>query len=40
LTQNGALKYACEPLRVRLIVAMVNIGMNKGCDDLLGVRGR
>lgn len=30
LTQNGGLKYACEPLRVRLIVAMVNIDINKG----------
>jgi hypothetical protein len=30
LIQNGGLKYACEPLRVRLIVAMVNIGINKG----------
>jgi hypothetical protein len=30
LTQNGGLKYACELLRVRLIVAMVNIGINKG----------
>lgn len=30
LTQNGGLKYACEPLQVRLIVAMVNIDINKG----------
>jgi hypothetical protein len=30
LTQNGGLKYACESLRVRFIVAMVNIGINKG----------
>ena len=30
MTENGGLEYACEHLRVRLIVAMVNIGMNKG----------
>jgi hypothetical protein len=36
LTQNGGLKYACELLRVRLIVAMVNIGMNKGAMTCWG----
>jgi hypothetical protein len=38
LTQNGGLKYTCEALQVRLIVAMVNIDI-KGCDDVLAVRG-
>jgi hypothetical protein len=38
LTQNGGLKYACELLRVRLIVAMVNIGMNKGAMICWGSR--
>ena len=30
LTENGGLECAREFLRVRLIVAMVNIGLNKG----------
>jgi hypothetical protein len=30
------LKYACEVLRARLIVAMVNIGMNEGAMTCWG----
>jgi hypothetical protein len=36
-TENGGLKYACELLRVRLILAMVNIAMNKGVVTCWGV---